>query len=279
MDISKLPSVKDIVTSFDIAPVKKLGQNFLFDQNLTDKIAKSELITNELILEIGPGPGGLTRSILKNDPQILKVIEPDERCVKAIENIKHTLDLNNIFIINNDARKIKFEEIFEGKEFRILANLPYNVATDILIQGLEAHKYIKSMTLMFQKEVAERINAKPNSKAYGRLSIISQNYYKTQILFEISPKAFFPAPKVTSSVIKLQRRDVPLFTGNFKTMEYLCFIMFNQRRKQIKKALTTLNLYEASILKECNLTGTERAEDLSIEQYTKLAYFLEKTRT
>jgi 16S rRNA (adenine1518-N6/adenine1519-N6)-dimethyltransferase len=190
--VKDLPSIAKLASSHGIQPLKKFGQNFIFDETLCDKIVKaSGLKTGSFALEIGPGPAGLTRSILKQNPAKLIAIETDVRCMPLLQEIKEHYPA--LEIINADALKIKLSDIFTGEKIQIIANLPYNVGTGLLLNWFKELEHIESMTLMLQKEVVERIIAKPSSSAYGRLSIISQLLCDCNKAFDVSPKAFCPA--------------------------------------------------------------------------------------
>lgn len=203
--MKELPSLKSVIKQYDLLPKKNLGQNFLLDQNITDKIVKaSSMKSGDNILEIGPGPGGLTRSILALNPTKLTAIEQDSRCIKILEELK--LIYPQLTIVNGDALKIYEQDLVPAKT-RIIANLPYNIGTVLLLKWLDNINYWSSLTLMFQKEVVERIVAEPCTKDYGRLSVISQILCDLEWHFDLKPEAFFPPPKVTSSVITLKPKN------------------------------------------------------------------------
>jgi 16S rRNA (adenine1518-N6/adenine1519-N6)-dimethyltransferase len=260
-----------VIAEHNLRAEKKLGQNFLLDLNLTDKIAKSAAIEpGDHVFEVGPGPGGLTRSLLKTNAGKVTAIEFDQRAIAALAELKDACN-DRLNIIHADALDMDLQSI-EGPGARVIvSNLPYNIATALLIRWLSwlraDQAALKSMTLMFQKEVAQRIVAKPDSKAYGRLSVISQWLCETRILFDVPRSAFTPPPKVTSSIVKLIPRQLPQGAPSFSTVEQLTAMAFNQRRKMIRSSLGTY----AKQLEELGFDTTKRAENLTPEDYIKLA--------
>jgi len=263
----ELPSIKEILKKNNIKIHKSLGQNFIFDQNLTDKIvSKAQPLTNTII-EIGPGPGGLTRSILKQNPTKLFVIDIDTQSEKMLSELKlmHTKTLS---IIIEDALKYPIWELGDSPR-QIIANLPYNSATKMLITWLQHVNDFQSLTLMFQKEVADRILAKPGSKSYGRLSVITNWLSETTKLFDVPNSAFIPKPKVNSTVIKIKPYKKPLHDVSFSSLEKITKIIFNQRRKMIKTSLKELD--GCNILSELKISPLLRPEQLSIEDFCRIA--------
>lgn len=266
-----LPPLREVIHEYGLRAEKSLGQNFILDQNLTDKIVrKSGNISSAHVIEIGPGPGGLTRSILRSDPLTLTTIEYDERAVNALTGLIEASD-GKLKVIKEDALRTDVTQVAPEVPRIIIANLPYNIATTLLINWLkqirEDHHTFESMTLMFQKEVAERIVAKPNTKAYGRLSIISQWLCETSMLFDLPPSAFVPPPKVTSSVVHFTPRILNHDAPNFEQVEKITASAFNQRRKMIRSSLKEY----AEILQTSGIDETKRAENLTIEEYIKLS--------
>ncbi len=269
-----LPPLREVINDYGLRAEKSLGQNFILDQNLTDKIVRRvPNISQSYVIEIGPGPGGLTRSILQYDPLHLTAIEYDVRAVNALQPL---IKISNgvLEVRQNDALNMDMTQVEPRAPRIIIANLPYNIATPLLIGWLkQIHKNCTCydhMTLMFQKEVAERIVAKPNTKAYGRLSIMAQWLCDVSVLFELPPSAFVPPPKVTSSVVHFKPRQLPNDTPDFKTVEKLVGAAFNQRRKMIRSSLKD---YRYAI-EEAGIEETKRAEDLSIEDFLTLASFV-----
>ncbi|MGI4851382.1 MAG: 16S rRNA (adenine(1518)-N(6)/adenine(1519)-N(6))-dimethyltransferase RsmA [Janthinobacterium lividum] len=265
-----LPPLRDIIASHDLAAKKSLGQNFLLDLNLTLKIAKTAGdLSNQTIIEVGPGPGGLTRALLKAGATSLIAIEHDPRCVRALQPLVEASE-GKLQVYQGDALKYQLQDFGPGP-FKIVANLPYNIATPLLIGWLQQAFCVTSMTLMFQKEVAERITALPSSKAYGRLSIISQARAKCRKLFDIPPSAFTPAPKVTSSVVEFIPYPASDMTWNFASLEAVTKAAFGQRRKMLRSSLkgTFANLED--VFSGLNLDPCLRAEDLSVADFIRLS--------
>ena len=255
--------------SFGIDPKKSLGQNFLFDLNITRKIVAScGDISGLNIIEIGPGPGGLTQVILEQDIRKLYSIEFDKRAVTALHDLE-TVYGEKFQIIEADALKYSIEQISEPKA--VIANLPYNIGTKLITNWLDERGYFKFICVMLQKEVAERITASTRTKDYGRLSVIVQWQCETEILFHVPPSAFFPPPKVTSTVIKLTPRKQPLFPANKKRLEDVLRAAFGQRRKMIKSALKSVLPDTENALKNIGINPQARAEELSIEEFCKIA--------
>ena len=257
-------TLKEVVLKYNIAPTKKLGQNFLFDLNLTRKIASfAGDLTKNMIIEVGPGPGGLTRSIIERGAVHLVVIERDIRCIAALEELQ-SMHPGILHIINDDALTLKEEDIVSTKA-KIIANLPYNIATTLLFKWLHKIELFESLTLMFQKEVAMRIAAKPRTKEYGRLSVAAQFLCDIEVNFDIPPTAFFPPPKVTSTVITLTPKKTPYLDVTFTEIENITKILFANRRKMLRSAMKTNFVNGEDILADAKIAGTRRAEELDIE--------------
>ncbi|MFN7038798.1 MAG: 16S rRNA (adenine(1518)-N(6)/adenine(1519)-N(6))-dimethyltransferase RsmA [Alphaproteobacteria bacterium] len=270
--MDKFLPLKQIVEKYNLAAKKSLGQNFLFDQNLTDKIVRaSGNVTGKNILEIGPGPGGLTRSILACNISKLVAIEPDIRCIEALKELQNHYG-DKFEIVNGDALKIAVKDIFPTG-MKIIANLPYNIATVLFFQWLNDIEYFESLTLMFQKEVAMRIIAKPSTKAYGRVSVMAQAFADIEHAFDIPPSAFVPRPKITSSVINIIPHNKNPHIDKSK-LSNLCKIAFNHRRKLLKSALSSFIPNILEIYEQLDIHPNARAEELTIEQFCKLSKFL-----
>jgi len=265
-NITDLPPLKEVINEYSLSAKKSLGQNFLLDLNLTRKIARLANISDKTtIIEIGCGPAGLTRAVLEvypNNPMI--VIEKDERCVKALEDLVKPIVGDRLTIIQGDALEFDYSSI-EGKK-AIIANLPYNIATPLLIGWLKQIANFESLTLMFQKEVANRIVASVNDKEYGRLAVISNWLCETKVVLNLPPQAFTPPPKVSSSVVhfkeKKDRENV-----DFEKMEKVVKLAFNQRRKMLRQSCKSI----LPILEKCNIITTNRAENISVEEYLSIA--------
>lgn len=269
-DISSLPPLRDIIKDHDLRAEKKLGQNFLLDLNLTDKIARAAGdLTNVTVFEIGPGPGGLTRSLLSTEAKKVIAVEFDPRAIKALESLKIAAD-GKLEILQADALETDLLQLSDAPR-TIVANLPYNIATPLLINWLrqvkEGADSYKSMTLMFQKEVAQRITAKVGDKAYGRLAVLSQWLCDAKISFDVPASAFTPAPKVTSSIVHLIPKKIKVQPPSFKSVEILTAAAFGQRRKMIRSSLKNYQpFFEAAGLDE-----TLRAENITPEKFIELA--------
>lgn len=273
-EIAKLPSLKQTVENHGLMAKKALGQNFLLDNNITDKIIKLSLtalgkkdFSGDNVFEIGPGPGGLTRSILAKEPKKLTVIEMDDRCILIMQEIKEKV-LDRIEIVNADALKQDLSTLEEAPR-HIISNLPYNISVPLLIKWLRDIKNFDSLTLMFQKEVADRILATPKCKAYGRISILSQLICDVERLFDISPTCFVPAPKIWSTVLVFRPKKVGITKEQFGKIEGLTNLAFGQRRKMLRQSLKTVENMD-KILESLNIKNTCRAEELSPEQFLEI---------
>ncbi len=270
-----LPPLKKIIDDYGLRAKKSLGQNFLLDLNLTGKVASTAGdISNINIIEIGSGPGGLTRAILMANAKKLYAFEKDTRCIAALQNIVDIAE-NKLELVEADALKIDLTDIVPEPR-AIIANLPYNIATVLLLKWLKQSKNFEHMTLMFQKEVAMRICATPNTKAYGRLSIMVQWLCDVSLVFDIPASAFTPPPKVISSVVHFKPKQMPIDAPSFENMEKIVATAFGQRRKMLRKSLKPLlgdNV--ENILEQANIKPTDRAEDLSIDNYINLAKIIE----
>ena len=262
-----IPTIKEILKRNNIKIKKSLGQNFLFDINITDKIVKKSEPIKQTIIEVGPGPGSLTRSILKRKPNILFVIDKDTQCNKMLADLK-LIYKNQLNIIIDDALYYPIWKLGLPPR-QVIANLPYNLATKMLISWLKHIQHFDSLTLMFQKEVANRIVAKPGSKHYGRLSILTNWLTDTTKLFDIPNSAFIPPPKVQSSVIQLKPFSKPIYDVSFDSLEKITHLAFSQRRKMLKTSLKKVNGH--MILESLNISPNIRPESLSIIDFCKLA--------
>lgn len=268
-----LPSLREVMNRHDIVPKRSLGQNFLLDGNLTDKVARAAgSLTQGNVIEVGPGPGGLTRSLLQAGATVY-AIEKDTRCVAALQDLATAAD-GKLHIIEADALKMDTKTLAPAPR-KIAANLPYNIATVLLLGWLkdiycDPGAY-ESLTLMFQKEVAERITAIPGTKAYGRLSVISQWLCETRHEFDIPPAAFVPPPKVTSSVITLTPRAAPSAPAEMDALEKVVAAAFGQRRKMLRVALKQLGVDTEKLLTSAGITPTLRGEALSVAEFCRLA--------
>ncbi len=275
--INKLPSISSTIKEYNLSAKKKLSQNFILDMNLTDKIVRlSDSVKNNTVIEIGAGPGALTRSILLNGAKKVIIIEKDKRFLKALQ-LLNTSSNNRIIIENEDALKIDLKMLIEKhniQQSEIVANLPYSIATKLLLNWIPFPKGLHKMTLMFQTEVAERIVAEPGTKKYGRLSILLGIMTDSRILMNIPPSAFTPKPKVNSSIIQIKQKKLDK-NFNKNILEKVTQILFNKRRKQIKSTLSQFG----DPIKICNLLNikpSQRPEELTLGNYEKLACLVSK---
>lgn len=273
-----LLTTSELIKKHGLDAKKSLGQNFILDKNFTDKIAKSAGDLREFeVLEVGPGPGSLTRSILDAGVKKLTVIEKDERCLAALAELKEFYGAR-LEIISADALEIDEVELFShvfarGEKIKIIANLPYNIGTVLLIKWLKIAPKIASLTLMLQKEVVDRIVAKPSSQHYGRLAVMVNHLAQSKMLFTANRSIFTPPPKVTSAIVEVVPQE-GLSNIEFKRLEKIVAAAFSQRRKMIKSALKNfpfVNCDAAEALKKCNIDGNLRAENLTIQQFCQLS--------
>jgi 16S rRNA (adenine1518-N6/adenine1519-N6)-dimethyltransferase len=266
--------VKGLNCPLPILKAKKaLGQNFLLDLNLTSKIARQAAPLDAAdVLEVGPGPGGLTRGLLAEGARKVLAIEKDQRCLPALQDIARHYD-GRLDIINADALKID-PLTHLRPPIRVVSNLPYNVGTELLVRWLtpgDWPPFWTSLTLMFQREVAERIVAQPGSKSYGRLSILAQWRANARIAMTLPPEAFTPPPKVSSAVVHLEALPQPKFEADPQVLERVTAKAFNQRRKMLRAALKGLAPDIEDRLRSAGIAPTERAEQVSLEAFCALA--------
>ncbi len=271
--IDGLPPLREVIATHQLSAKKSLGQNFLLDLNLTAKIARQagDLAGSD-ILEIGPGPGGLTRGLLAEGARRVLAIEKDERCLPALAEISAAYD-GRLEVINGDALEINPLE-YLTPPIKIAANLPYNVGTELLVRWLtpkEWPPFWTSLTLMFQKEVAERIVAKPGSKAYGRLALLAQWRADARIVIDLPPQAFTPPPKVSSAVVHLTALPAPRFEADAQTLSRVVAAAFNQRRKMLRASLKGVAPDIEEHLAAAGIPPTERAEQIGLEAFCALA--------
>jgi 16S rRNA (adenine1518-N6/adenine1519-N6)-dimethyltransferase len=271
--IDDLPPLREVIRRHGLTPKKSLGQNFLFDLNLTARIARAaEPLENITVVEIGPGPGGLTRALLALGARRVVAIERDQRAIAALEEIGARYP-GRLEIVAGDALRIDPRDQLGPERARVVANLPYNIATALLIGWLTAEPWppwYDSLLLMFQREVAERIVATPGSKSYGRLSVLAGWRTEAKLLFDVAPSAFVPPPKVTSSVVRLTPRPVPLACQSI-ALQRVTEAAFGQRRKMLRQSLKTLGVDAGALLSEAGIEPTARAEEISVEGFVALA--------
>ena len=278
--MSQLLSTSELIKKYQLDAKKSLGQNFILDKNFTDKIAKSAGdLSNFEVLEIGAGPGGLTRSILDAGVKKLIVIEKDQRCVLALKELQEFYG-SRLEIIEGDALEIDETKIFtQNSQFKIIANLPYNIGTVLIFKWLKILPKIASMNLMLQKEVVQRICAKIGDKNYGRLAIMLNLLCDTKMLFEVNKMVFSPPPKITSAIVQIipnaEKIEKYFEKNNLKKFEKVVQQAFNQRRKMLKSSLkgAFINQDLTEIFAKCNIVGTKRAEEITIEEFWKISQF------
>ena len=276
--MQRLPSLKETVEKYQLLAKKSLGQNFLLDMNITEKIIRLSLAAqgktdfqNECVYEIGPGPGGLTRAVLAANPAQLTVIEMDERCIQIMNDIKNVVG-EKLQIVSGDALKYDFTQPSLWPK-NIVSNLPYNISVPLLVSWLKNAGQYKSMTLMFQKEVAERITADIGTKDYGRLSVLAQLTCNIKNLFNLSPSCFVPPPKIWSTVLLFRPLEQLPTPDILNKTEKLAAMAFGQRRKMIRQSLKQISGI-AEICEALDIDITCRAENLTPQQYLQIAKML-----
>jgi len=262
----KLPPLRDIIAQHKLSARRALGQHYLLDLNITDRLVRiAGDLTKTHVIEIGPGPGGLTRSLLNAGAAHVTAIERDDRCIPALEEIQSAYP-GRLTIIENDALKVNPIDVSEAPR-QIIANLPYNIATPLLIGWLRQASAFQGLVLMFQKEVADRITSAPGLKTYGRLSVLVQWLCEAKSEFTVNKKSFVPPPKVMSSVISLKPHAQPAENVNWESLETVTQAAFGQRRKMLRSSLKPLGLD----IEGLDINPTLRAEDLSVSDYCRLA--------
>ena len=270
--LDELPPLREVIRKHGLSARKSLGQNFLLDLNLTGRIARAAgPLEGVTAVEIGPGPGGLTRALLANGAKRVIAIERDERCIEALQEIAAAAP-GRLTIVSGDALTADLRPHLDGGPARIVANLPYNIATPLLINWITTEQWppwFERLVLMFQREVAERIVAAPGSKTYGRLSVLTQWRTDAKILFDINPSAFVPAPKVTSSVVQLVPKS-PLACDR-RTLERVTGAAFGQRRKMLRQSLKSLGVDPMMLLAAAGIEPTRRAEEIPVAGFVALA--------
>ena len=259
-----------MIARHGIVARKSLGQNFILDLNLTRRIARAAgPLDHGTTIEVGPGPGGLTRALLAEGASRVVAIERDPRCLAALAELA-ALYPGRLEIVEGDALTLDPVALTDAPR-RIVANLPYNIATALLLKWLDRIAGYESLTLMFQREVAERLVAAPRSSAYGRLTVLVQWLCEARILFDIPARAFTPPPKITSSVVRLVPRAVPLAPADKATLERVTAAAFGQRRKMLRSSLKSLGVPVEPLLAATEIAPTARAEELSITEFCALA--------
>ena len=271
--IDDLPPLRDVIRRHELAAKKSLGQNFLLDLNLTARIAHAAgSLEGVTVVEIGPGPGGLTRALLAQGAHRVIAVERDGRAIAALEEIAAHYP-GRLTIVEGDALEFDAPPYVDGGRARVIANLPYNIATPLLIGWLTAEPWppwYEALVLMFQREVAERIVATVDDKAYGRLAVLAGWRCETKIMFDVAPSAFVPPPKVTSSVVRLIPRPKPLACDS-KTLQRVTEAAFGQRRKMLRQSLKSLGVDAGTLLSAAGIEPTARAEEIPVEGFVALA--------
>ncbi len=264
-----LLSLKEVINAHGLRAKRSLGQNFLLDPSILSHIVKAAgSLESRTVIEVGPGPGGLTRHILDHPIDHLYVIEMDSRCIEIMEELREHYP-KQLSIIAGDALKVDCLQL--GKPPRkVISNLPYNVSVPLLFQWLEHIKDFESLTLLFQKEVAKRITAQPRTSDYGKLSIMTQWCCDVSMVFDIPPGAFLPAPKVTSTLVNIRPKSSPLNVDP-KALQAVTQAGFNQRRKMLRASLKSVVSDPLSLLEKARIDPTRRAEELSVEEFCDMA--------
>ena len=273
-----MPPLREVIARHGLSARKGLGQHFLLDGNLTRRIARAAGdLTSGTVIEVGPGPGGLTRSLLAEGAARLVAIEKDARCLAALEDLAAAYPAR-LEIVAGDALELEAARLGNAPR-RIVANLPYNVATPLLLRWLSAlaaePESFAGLVLMFQKEVAERLSAAPRTKSYGRLSVVTQWLCEVRPLFELPARAFTPAPKVVSSVVVLTPRARPLAPARLASLERVTGAAFGQRRKMLRQSLKSLGREVAPLIAAAGVAETARAEELDVPAFCALARALD----
>jgi 16S rRNA (adenine1518-N6/adenine1519-N6)-dimethyltransferase len=276
-----LPPLGDVIRSLGLHPRKSLGQNFILDLNLTRRIARAAgPLTGRTVIEVGPGPGGLTRALLLEGAERIISVERDERCRPALEAIADRYP-GRLIVHYADALEVDWAGTAGALRTRpiVAANLPYNIATVLLIGWLESEPWppwYERLVLMFQKEVAERIVAGPRTKAYGRLAVIAQWRSKARLLFTVRPEAFTPPPAVSSAVVELVPISRPHPQCSAKSLGLVTGAAFGQRRKMLRQSLRQLTSEAEQLLCAAGVAPTSRAEEITVRDFARLAYVLER---
>ena len=266
-----LPPLREVIARHGLTASKKLGQNFLFDEQLLDRIAAIPGdLSGEKVLEIGPGPGGLTRAMLRAGAKVTAV-EMDERCLPALAELSDAF-LGQLTVIHGDAMKLDHTELMQGEPFRVIANLPYNVGTALFVNWLSGEDWPplwRSLTLMFQQEVAQRIVAPAGGSAYGRLAVLAQWRSEAKLAMKVHRSAFTPPPKVMSAIVHVEPKEVPAGVSS-KILERLTEAAFGQRRKMLRQSLKSVP-GALDTLETVGIEPTRRAETVSVAEFVALA--------
>lgn len=269
-EVAALPPLRETIAAHGLDARKRLGQHFLLDLNLTRRIARAVgHLDQGTIIEVGPGPGGLTRALLLEGAARVVAVEVDERAIAALEELKKASG-GRLEIVNADALSVPPSNLGDAPR-RIAANLPYNISTALLVRWLHAANDLADMVLMFQKEVVDRLAASPRTKDYGRLSVLAQHVCTVQRLFDIAPTAFVPPPKVVSSVVRLTPKPAAERLADLAPLERVTAAAFGQRRKMLRGSLSGLLADPVASLESLGIAPTARAEELSVGDFVRLA--------
>ena len=271
-EINQLPSIKNLINDYEIKPLKKLGQNFILDLNITNNIAKTAICLNKDIIEIGPGPGGLTRSIFIQGANSITAIEKDNNSIRSLKGLKNICG-EKLQIIHNDVLNVKLSDLGPFPK-SIIANLPYNISSKLIISWLKEininkNVLIDDITITIQRELADKIVCKTGESNYGRISLITNLLSEVKKMIELPPSVFFPKPKVYSSVIKITPLKKPRFRVNLSTFEKLTQSAFGNRRKMLRQSLKLFG--GSAFLRLANIDDKLRAQDLSTYDFCKLS--------
>jgi 16S rRNA (adenine1518-N6/adenine1519-N6)-dimethyltransferase len=272
--LANLPPLREVIAAHGLDARKRLGQHFLLDLNLTRRIARAAAPLDQgLVIEVGPGPGGLTRALLLEGAERVVAIEIDARAIAALTELQAVAG-GRLELVEADALKVDLATLGPPPR-RIVANLPYNVSTALLVGWLHQADLVSDMVLMFQKEVVDRLAAQPRSKDYGRLSVLAQHVCTVQRLFDVAPSAFVPPPKVVSSVVRLRPKGEGRL-ADLRALERVTAAAFGQRRKMLRSSLAGAFASPVAILEKLGLAPTARAEELSVSDFVRLAEALDK---
>jgi 16S rRNA (adenine1518-N6/adenine1519-N6)-dimethyltransferase len=269
-----LPPLREVIARHGLSARKSLGQNFLLDLNLTRRIARAAApLAGHTIVEVGPGPGGLTRALLMEGAERVIAVERDARVLPALAEIAAAFP-GRLEVVEADALSVDWPALVGSSPAKVVANLPYNIATPLLVGWLTSEPWppwYRSLTLMFQREVADRIAAVPGSKVYGRLSVIAQARARARTLFDIDRRAFTPPPKITSTLVEIVPLDVAPATCPIAALERVTAAAFGQRRKMLRASLKTLLPDPEPLLARAGIAPTVRAEELTVAEFCRLA--------
>ncbi len=268
--VPALPPLREVIRAHGISARRGLGQHFLLDGNLTARIARAAAPLDELdVLEVGPGPGGLTRALLAEGARRVVAIERDSRCIEALSALRARYP-ERLHLVEGDALEVDSASLL-GESACVVANLPYNIATPLLFGWLDGGTRYRHLTVMVQKEVAARLVAVPETKSYGRLAVATQWRAEARALFDVPARAFTPPPKVTSTVVRLTPRQAPLAPAPAKALHDVVKAAFGQRRKMLRASLKAVASDSEALLAAAGIEPTRRAESLAIEEFCALA--------